>query len=494
MSKTSTLMILLLSIIGLIGCKEGLVDSCPPIEGGFSINNGDYHTELTTVSLNIAVNNADEMRFSNNDKTWSDWELYSITKEWDLERGAGVKTVYGEFRYRHSLRQIKKSEIITVTDNKNMLLESIQQTGAASIDLVHAITTDNDNNVYITGESNGNLDGNTNPNPGYCSMFLLKYNFSGQKEWTRFHTLGSAYAITSDGTNIYIAGTTDDRIFVGKYNSSGDELWSHQLGSPDQDAAFGITVDGANNIFITGHTYGNLGNANAGGSDIFITKYNSSGELEWVRQTGSSKNDFARGIKIGNTGNIYITGFTRGSLGATANAGEEDIFLAEFDSAGNNVKIEQYGTSSSDMAYGLAIDNTDAIYVTGFTGGPFAANLAGGGDAFLLKYNNSSCEWVRQFGGSNYDQGYAIAIDGNNNICVTGFFENTLTGFDVFLSKYSSLGELQYLNVFGSSELDMGMGIATNDDNDIYITGGTTGNMGQINAGWYDIFLTRHYQ
>ena len=98
--------------------------------------------------------------------------------------------------------------------------------------MAHGVTTDSSDNIYVTGYTEGGLDGNTS---------------SGKKD-----------------------------IFLAKYNSSGTKQWTKQLGSSADDYGHGVVVDSSNNIYVTGMTFGKLAsNNNSGINDIFLVKYNS---------------------------------------------------------------------------------------------------------------------------------------------------------------------------------------------------------------------------
>ena len=74
---------------------------------------------------------------------------------------------------------------------------------------------------------------------------------------------------------------------------------------------------------------GSLGGANAGNSDAFISKYDATGTLLWTEQLGTSADDVSRGVSADGLGNVYLSGYTRGSLGG-ANAGFDDAFVVKF--------------------------------------------------------------------------------------------------------------------------------------------------------------------
>ena len=111
--------------------------------------------------------------------------------------------------------------------------------------------------------------------------------------------------------------------------------WNKQLGTSEADIAYGIAADGSGNVYITGYTQGGLdGNSNTGVNDIFSVKYDSSGTKQWTRQLGTSTIDFAYGVAVDGSGNVYITGETSGGLDGNSNTGMNDIFLVKYDPAG----------------------------------------------------------------------------------------------------------------------------------------------------------------
>ncbi|MCP4134687.1 MAG: hypothetical protein GY754_27175, partial [bacterium] len=108
---------LIVSILVVSGCEEGLYKSISPIEGSFIINGGEYSTSSKTATLNINIANADEMRFSNVDGHWrEEWESYSSKREWTLADGAGEKIIYAQFRRRLSRKTIIKTARIILED------------------------------------------------------------------------------------------------------------------------------------------------------------------------------------------------------------------------------------------------------------------------------------------------------------------------------------------------------------------------------------------
>ncbi len=150
-------------------------------------------------------------------------------------------------------------------------------------------------------------------------------------------------------------------------------------------------MDSSDNIYLTGWTQGGLdGNTNAGGQDIFLVKYNSSGVKQWTQQLGSTSSEVGLGVTVDSSDNIYVTGYTKGSLDGYTNSGGSDIFLVKYYDNGTKQWTKQLGTSEYDSANGVTVDSSDNIYVTGSTKGGLDGNThSGRHDIFLVKYNSS---------------------------------------------------------------------------------------------------------
>ena len=126
----------------------------------------------------------------------------------------------------------------------------------------------------------------------------------------------------------------DDSSSSSSAGSSADGLpGTYQLAT--NDYANGVATDSSGNVYVAGGTYGGLdGNNSAGNSDLFVVKYNSSGTKQWTKQLGSSSRDHARGVVTDSSGNVYVTGGTKGKLNGNSNSGRTDLFVVKFNSSG----------------------------------------------------------------------------------------------------------------------------------------------------------------
>jgi len=172
-------------------------------------------------------------------------------------------------------------------------------------------------------------------------------------------------------------------------SSSSSAAGTYQLAT--NDYANGVATDSSGNVYVTGGTKGGLdGNTSAGNTDLFVVKYNSSGTKQWTKQLGSSGLDSANGIANDSSGNVNVTGVTYGGLDGNTNAGYSDLFVVKYNSSGTKQWTKQMGSSSRDYDYGVATDSSRNVYVSGDTYGGLDNNTsAGNADLFVVKYNSS---------------------------------------------------------------------------------------------------------
>jgi len=202
---------------------------------------------------------------------------------------------------------------------------------------------------------------------------------------------GNAYVAGSVGGALpgQIPAAGDDA-FLRKYDPSGSELWTHQFGSEADDDALSVAVDASGNAHVAGRARGPLpGQSWLGDRDVFVRKYDASGTELWTRQFGTSARDEANGVAADVAGNAYVAGESRGALPGQTSAGNGDIFVRKYDSTGNELWTRQFGTAGVDHARGVAASVSANAYVAGRAGGALPGQTAAGGpgdvDAFVAK-------------------------------------------------------------------------------------------------------------
>jgi uncharacterized delta-60 repeat protein len=361
-------------------------------------------------------------------------------------------------------------------------------------------------------------------NAGASDAFVVKYNSAGTPLWARkiggtgteinygvasdsdgniivagYFTSSTGIIYNTDGTTTFatftIAGGSDG--FVVKYNSSGEPQWARQIAGTGNEFLYSLATDSDGNIVVAG-TYQNnpvsiFGSsasfatlANAGGIDVFIVKYNSSGTPQWVRRITPSD---VRAIATDSTGNIVVAGLFSSSTitisGSSSslslnNIGGNDAFITQYNSSGEPQWARQIAGTGSDQVNSVAIDSNGNIVVIGnyqsnpvsiFGSSASFATLANANtlsDTFVVKYNSSGTpQWARRIGGIGREYGVSVVTDSTGNIIVTGFYnsteltiygtnetpEFTLTNADddIFIVKYNSSGIPQWAKRIGGS-------------------------------------------
>tara|TARA_E500000178_G_scaffold346943_1_gene399396 strand:- start:93 stop:1469 length:1377 start_codon:yes stop_codon:yes gene_type:complete len=283
--------------------------------------------------------------------------------------------------------------------------------GTTLNDTSRSINIDGSGNVYVTGSTYGVFDGQTGF--GGNDLFLVKYDSDGNTQWHR--QLGSSEndegmgVVTDANNNIYITGYTlgnfdgnnnknqfgevwhrYDAIII-KYDTNGNKVWSKQLGTSHADIPQDITIDSSGYLYITGDTNGDLdGNTNSGSkNDLFVSKYDPNGILQWTEQLGTSEGTSGLGITLDSSNNIYVTGRTKGNLDGNLSSGNDDGFVVKYDSNGSKIWTRQFGTSEIDFPQDIAADTKGNIFVTGYTQGSIdGATSLGGNDVFIIKYDS----------------------------------------------------------------------------------------------------------
>ena len=194
------------------------------------------------------------------------------------------------------------------------------------------------------------------------------------------------------------------------------------------DQGEGVSADGLGNVYMTGYTFGSLEGSNAGYTDAFLTKFDALGNLVWVRQLGAAGADPSHTVSADKLGNVFIAGLTSRSsdnplisIGGPIVGAELDAYFAKYDASGNLHWARKIGTTERDQAWAASADGLGSVYVAGETSGNLAAPNGGGVDAFLGKYDaEGNLTWMRQLGGSGYDWGEGVFSDTFGNAYVAG--------------------------------------------------------------------------
>lgn len=460
--------------------------------------------------------------------------------------------------------------------------------GGTNADGFTAFDCDVAGNLFVTGYTYTNPPGFPVVNAGtyfqgtaggaITDAFILKFSATGALIWSTYYggngddypsminvdpfgnifltgrTASTNFPVQNAGT--YFQGSnpnTSNHAFILKFNNVGIRLWATYFGGSSAEDTFGIATDLSGNIFVSGWTNSaNFPTKNSGtyfksglaGSNIFILKFDNSGNLLWATQYPGNPGFHASAITIDNSGNVFIAGnvstgletFNSGTFfqGVFAGGGT-DLFILKFDNLGNRLWATYYGGTGNEAINGIATDGSN-IFISGVTisvdfpvqnrvGSYFDGVHDGWTDGFVLEFDNSGNRlWSTYFGGSNdedntfygginhgasnigtndYDR---VAVDACGNVYVSfntdspdiptinpgcsTYYKGTLSGSDIVVSRFSNAGVLTWSSFVGGGYFRGPLAISPVDGQTLFLGGETFGSLPFINPGsgaYFDI-------
>ncbi len=443
--------------------------------------------------------------------------------------------------------------------------------GGGDHDEGHVVTTDDLGHAYVTGHFESTVD--FDPGPGSANLtsiagwdgFVAKYTSDGNLQWAfDIGTTSLDYCVGHDIKTrngfVYITGrlqgTADfdpsgatanetsagaSDIYIAKYDTAGNYIWSLSIGGVADDAGWTMDLDVAGNILVSGWFEGTVdfdpsaGTLNLVSSDAshdgYVAKFTSDGNLLWASSftgDGSCEPFF---ISADDDGNCYVTGRMNGTIdfdpGASlqnkTTSGGSDGFVASLDSDGNYRWAFLIGGSGLDFGNGIDGKSYGYVYITGFfegtvdfdpSAGLQSITVEGNRDMYLAKYDlDGNHIWSFNIHGVAYETGNSVHTNSIGNVFVTGYFDGavdfdplgtatlTATISDVFAAQYSSSGSLQWANQIGGPLVDEGKCIHTDVNFNIWLIGSFEdvcdfdpgiGSSPLTSNGGADIFLARY--
>ncbi|NES05156.1 MAG: DUF4347 domain-containing protein, partial [Okeania sp. SIO2F4] len=410
-------------------------------------------------------------------------------------------------------------------------LEVAQGIGGSGSDQGLGIATDSNGNVWTTGFFEGSIDidgdGNNDlTSNGSADSYVAKFDSNGNllfaqniggsgddKGWgIATDSNGNVWAtgefwgsidIDGDGSNDLTSNGTVDS-YVAKFDSNGNLLFSQNIGGTAGDYGYDIATDGDSNIWVTGYFKrsididgdGNNDLTSNGVNDSYIAKFDSNGNFLFAQNIGGSSFDHGRGIATDSNGNVWATGDFEGTIDIDGDGdndltsnGSSDSYVAKFDSNGNFLFAQNIGSSSLDRGNDIATDRDGNVWATGFFSGSIDIDGDGNNDLTVNGYQDS---YIAKFDSNGNllfaqnigDLGYGIATDSNGNVWATGTFagsididedgNNDLTSngsWDSYVANFDSNGNLLFAQNIGGSNVEHGNSIATDSNGNVWATG-----------------------
>lgn len=348
--------------------------------------------------------------------------------------------------------------------------------GSQNSDFGIAMATDAKGNVYTTGS----FDGLTDFDPGPETFFL-----------------------SPNGNN---------DIFIHKMDAEGNFLWVKTFGGDRAEGGYAISVDEAENVYITGYYTGTINFdppstqyefSEPGNGNMFVLKLDTNGNTLWARSIGGPKGETGYSIAIDNSGNIYTTGWFNETVDFDpgvetfflTSSGKTDVYVQKLDNNGNFIWAKSFGGIDSDYGYSVRIDNYGNVFTTGnflqtvdFNPGDgvFNVTCTGQDDSFVQKLDtNGNFLWVKVMEGSEGVYALSMDVDDLGNVVTTGAFRDvadfnpgtdvenhTSKGLnDIFIQKLNAEGQHIWTKSLGSNGRDVGIYVHCDRSGNIYTTG-----------------------
>ncbi|MEO6683570.1 MAG: SBBP repeat-containing protein [Ginsengibacter sp.] len=379
--------------------------------------------------------------------------------------------------------------------------------GSTEQDQGMALTLDAAGNIYATGFFSGTIDFDPSGAVynvtalGITNAFMLKLNNSGNFVWVRnmegsnqdgkaafaktagysiavdavghVHTTGTVNGWvdlnTGSGVNSWQSLKGSDDVFISKLDANGIFLWAIAYGSVFNDRGNSLKVDGGGNVYATGYFSGlisitqNLINFNVtsnGGTDAYVIKFGSSGNIIWLKKLGGPGADVGNSLTIDRANNIYITGSFTGvsdfdpgvAVYSLTSLGNTDIYISKLDANGDFVAARSFGGTGNESGNGIHSDVFNRIFLTGsfedevnFDPGSNSGLLksAGESDIFIIRLNDTlKLTSTKQMGGKGSDAGYSLFVTNSGTIYSAGMYSGEVAfQLDKDLFNLNSFGQ-----------------------------------------------------
>jgi len=342
--------------------------------------------------------------------------------------------------------------------------------GLSDNDEGRMLALDASGNVYVTGYSRGSgtsLDAVT-----------IKYDNAGNQQWASFYNgtfngidEGRSIAVNAAG-DVFICGYTSDSLYFYnaltiKYNSAGTQQWVQVYDGAisGNDELLELVIDATSNVYVTGNT-----EASAANYDFLTIKYNAGGTQQWLRTYDgpAASGDYGKGITLDMNGNVIVTGYSFQTNQWF------DYLTIKYSNAGTQQWTARYsfGSNRYEESWDVVTDNAGYIYITGQS--QQTGNNSAPTDCATVKYSPAGGQvWAKRWDGgfTTEDRAYGIALDDTANVYITGYSKSA-SNLDCVTIKYDSSGTEEWAVRYNSqyNQDDVAYDIAVANGS-VYITG-----------------------
>ena len=269
----------------------------------------------------------------------------------------------------------------------------------------------------------------------------------------------------------------------------GPSPWTTRLATSANERLYGVVPMADGGVIAAGYTRGNLDGSHSSmpADDAFAVRLDKDGKRAWLTQTGDpAKADRFYGIAAAPDGGAYLVGYTSGSFGGTAGAGDKDAILVRMGADGVPLWSRQFGGTGEDKAYAVAA-GAGGVYVAGVTSGAMPGTTSTGGtDGWLAAFGTDGTQkWLKAEGGTGDDLLGGVAVGSTGQVVATG-----KEGGDVVTVAYSAAGKQQWRTLTGGKGDDAGAEVVPLPGGAVEVVGFTRSALG-VPAGAADVLTLR---
>jgi hypothetical protein len=428
-----------------------------------------------------------------------DWSTRFGGNEYDLVSDVGFDsennlyvtgsfTGTAEFNYggiAHSLTSSGGGDMFLLKLNPAGELIWVRQIGGPQLDYGERLAIDSDNNIVVIGRFSGNVDFDPSDESYYIpsvipsAEYVCMLNSNGEFLWAnkisglQFQDV-TLKRVALDGYNrVVVTGSFLEEVhlyqdpnatgvilqndgnpgnFYALFSQNGELLEASVIGTNGTPAIYSMNLDNNGNLLLAGAYYEHLSFGDEdentlssnGHTDIFISKYNTDGQLDWVKSFGGIEEDYCLDAISDEYGNIYHTGvisstvsFEEGNPDLTlATLGNKSIYISMLSPDGAPQWAEQIVSNNEFIYSQLVLDQSNNVLVSGYFAGKLFFNIENdidslisdfGSSTFLAKYNTEGTFiWAKIIAGETFARATTMAVDHTNNIYLAGKFHGTM--------------------------------------------------------------------
>lgn len=318
--------------------------------------------------------------------------------------------------------------------------------GGSDYDIAYTIVENLDGSLVFAGYTMS-IDGDVSSSNGGGDAWVVKIDTMGNIQWKKCYggsewevpyslikSLDGGYVfagstVSSDGDVSGLNGGSD--FWVVKIDSIGNLIWQKCLGGSFSEEAFSITQSYDGGFYIAGYTHlsddGDVSGSH-GWFDFWVVKIDSLGNLEWQKCMGGTNEEEAYSIVQTTDGGCIVAGYTMSNDGDLIGfTGNDALWIVKLDLQGNIQWQKYFGGTGNEFAKSITQTSDEGFIVVGATSSNDGdiSGYHGGRDVWIIKLDlMGNLQWQKCLGGSGLDEAYSIIQTNDGSFVVAGYTDS----------------------------------------------------------------------